>query len=962
MNQFMPKNKKIEKNKNSNSIQLSPDLIYFANLRKQGYTPLHIYILQNKIEEIKNKINDNNHNISINDQNNPLGFTPLHIAVINENLPVLNLLLRIPSIDLEKKSAEDSTALHYAIQKQNLEIIKLLVAKNVNVNARFKNEPPIFIVIFQSNEKILKFLHEKGLELAVVSTDKFSPLTAAITSKKIRLIEYLLKNGSDLEQKMSRDVISNDGQRMTLIYTPIVFAIEGNDPDVVRILLEYGANVDIKLDHMSLIHYVLALENVCIEIIKLLIEYFVKQNVSIDFPDANGETALIYAIKKNKPEVVTLLLENNAFVNYVVPKVGSTPLHYSVVYGSSFILSALLKCNPNLIEDSYGVTPYWAAVIGKNTQITQMLIDHYKIPDAKLYNMRNESILHFAARLGLDESTLDVFLKNGYDIDHQDFSGTTALMTVVKSFDETLQKKEKVKKKKTIDLLLKTSTITKIDNVQNNVLHWAVLVGYHYAVEQILSKDTSAIFQRNDIDKIPEALLDNDETSKELLTCFLKYNPLINIRTAFDVLEKILRYELSIYENYIYVIRLFFENPADQSSFFYFLNKKMSNILKSDLKIETCILTLNKPLKKHTDELKNIFHEILDIFVESKKETSNELVNKKIESPCASKLAMQLPKSRNNKKHKKNKSKKISAVKPMPNLSEQEQSTGYETRKIPIDINDNKYDPTILKTSTSLINYTFDEPFGNSNKNFVFIEELSSLLNKLEKSNLSSDIIFSAAMTYFILSLEMKFTGLQNDSRKKCLNLNYIYILRIAFRFLSAQFSKETIIKFIYDIKDARIIHIKQNSTFQEMKIKYKEFKAKNNNALINNSRLNKEEFFAILNNSLVLLKDILLIISIRITSEINLHFAAALFNEICTIGEAYQRYNTADYSFILSKSAQFYQNENRNINFLFEITNNTLIDISTKRISQLIDLAKELITEFRSEDLNINNSPSCAL
>ncbi|MHC4143302.1 MAG: ankyrin repeat domain-containing protein [Planctomycetota bacterium] len=61
--------------------------------------------------------------------------TPLHSAVQNGQLEVVKLLLA-SGIDIDARAAQDFTPLHIAAQNDRLEVAKLLLTEGANVDAK----------------------------------------------------------------------------------------------------------------------------------------------------------------------------------------------------------------------------------------------------------------------------------------------------------------------------------------------------------------------------------------------------------------------------------------------------------------------------------------------------------------------------------------------------------------------------------------------------------------------------------------------------------------------------------------------------------------------------------------------------------------------------------------------------------------------------------------------------------
>jgi len=111
-------------------------------------------------------------------------------------------------------------------------------------------------------------------------------------------VDRLLKQGGNLNARFGEG-------RVTLLYD---FAFEG-DADMVEFLLSRGADPTIGAswkDYETPLHK--AAEKGHPEVIKILLTH----GVNVDIPDRFGNTPLIFAIKYQQPEAVKLLLDAGA--------------------------------------------------------------------------------------------------------------------------------------------------------------------------------------------------------------------------------------------------------------------------------------------------------------------------------------------------------------------------------------------------------------------------------------------------------------------------------------------------------------------------------------------------------------------------------------------------------------------------------------------------------------------------
>ena len=151
------------------------------------------------------------------------------------------------------------------------------------------------------NSDNLQHLLDLGADINVTDENGVNPLMkAANKTDDVKCLQLLLQAGIPIT---ARD---NSGR------TALIAALAGNKVENVRLLVDAGANVNIKLSENNLsTPLMLACLNCDTEIIKILVD----ASASINATDKFGYTALMIAIELNKIDVIELLLENGAKVD-----------------------------------------------------------------------------------------------------------------------------------------------------------------------------------------------------------------------------------------------------------------------------------------------------------------------------------------------------------------------------------------------------------------------------------------------------------------------------------------------------------------------------------------------------------------------------------------------------------------------------------------------------------------------
>ncbi|XP_057324867.1 ankyrin-1-like [Microplitis mediator] len=197
----------------------------------------------------------------------------LHLAAWNGDEKLVTYLLQ-NGADINVNHLKKGTPLHIAVAMENLEIIKILVQFKADIHRQLLRSPwhtPLHRSVFQDNTKI---------------------------------VEYLLNNGGNVNIKL--DDTTPYYCEKTLLHV----AVRHSHEEMVKLLLEYNANVDVYVSgntkHLGIATY---MGNVAI--MKLLIAYGSDVNGGKG-PDGDLEyPPLLAAASRKNLEVLELLLDND---------------------------------------------------------------------------------------------------------------------------------------------------------------------------------------------------------------------------------------------------------------------------------------------------------------------------------------------------------------------------------------------------------------------------------------------------------------------------------------------------------------------------------------------------------------------------------------------------------------------------------------------------------------------------
>lgn len=123
------------------------------------------------------------------DISNKFGETPLMIASIEGNLPLVKSLIQVQKAQINHIGW---TPLHYASANGHLEIAQYLLANGAIVDALSPgNTTPLMMAVQSGNESLVKLLLDKGADLQLRNSQGFTAIDIALIYEKPWIAEGL---------------------------------------------------------------------------------------------------------------------------------------------------------------------------------------------------------------------------------------------------------------------------------------------------------------------------------------------------------------------------------------------------------------------------------------------------------------------------------------------------------------------------------------------------------------------------------------------------------------------------------------------------------------------------------------------------------------------------------------------------------------------------------------------------
>ena len=279
------------------------------------------------------------------------------------NLSEVQRLLELDNseIDLNITDEDGRTPLYFAAQNGHIEVVKALLEKSANVDARRNTgSTPLFIAAQNGHIEVVKILLENKANVDASRKDSATPLCIAAHQGHTEVVKVLLQKGANVDARR------NTGE------TPLYFAAQKGHIAVVTALLEKSANVDARRNTGETPLYVAA-QNGHTEVVIALLSY----NANVDASRNAGATPLYIAAQKGHIAVVTALLEKSANVDARRDN-DATPLFIAAHNGHTKIVEALLNRGAKVDTLRYprhnGGGPLYIAAHQGHTEVAITLI------------------------------------------------------------------------------------------------------------------------------------------------------------------------------------------------------------------------------------------------------------------------------------------------------------------------------------------------------------------------------------------------------------------------------------------------------------------------------------------------------------------------------------------------------------------------------------------------------------
>lgn len=297
-----------------------------------GQTPLHIACAWGMLEVVQTLLE---HHADINAQDAE-GRTPLHIAIINHQDAITNLLVGQQQLDLKLRDKYGQNAFAAAMSTKNNKAATTILGREPHAAEKY-------------DPKGRTFLH-----LAILKND-------------IESVLFLLSVRVNVHSRVQ------DSSK----FTPLHLAVQVGSEMILRNLLLAGSNInDVTVQNQSALHIAAAHNH------HQLCSILLENNIKFDMVDSDLNNALHIACQNGHLDTCRVLLTESRVNAEAVNLKGQNPLHLLAQHGKEnahAIFTILIESEPKYPldnQDAEGNTPFLLAFMNGNANLCRALLRH----------------------------------------------------------------------------------------------------------------------------------------------------------------------------------------------------------------------------------------------------------------------------------------------------------------------------------------------------------------------------------------------------------------------------------------------------------------------------------------------------------------------------------------------------------------------------------------------------------
>jgi ankyrin repeat protein len=256
---------------------------------------------------------------------------PLIDAVKSGNREAVRTLLKQPAAAFKAVEGDGTTALHWAVRADDLDMVRLLLTAGADVKAATREGvTPLSLAAVNGSARMTDVLLEAGANANAVMPEGETILMTAARTGRPEVIESLLRHGADINAREN-----------WFGETPLIWAAAENHAEAVRVLVAHGADVNARSKALDVPR---------------------RRNGQSILP-LGSWTPLMYAARQGALDSTRALIAAGADMNQTDPD-GATALVLAIINANYDVAAALIEkgADPNIGDKEARMAALYATI------------------------------------------------------------------------------------------------------------------------------------------------------------------------------------------------------------------------------------------------------------------------------------------------------------------------------------------------------------------------------------------------------------------------------------------------------------------------------------------------------------------------------------------------------------------------------------------------------------------------
>jgi ankyrin repeat protein len=332
------------------------------------------YAVKNNLKDMVGLLIDKGANKDIKYNNN----VPLLDYAVKNGLTEIAQLLITRGAKKDIKNRDGDLLLDYAVKHGLTDMVNLLIVNGANKDIKNPNgDTLLHYAVINKHINIANLLLKHDANINCINKKGFTPLMMAAYLQDIKMVEFLLSI-----KNCDVNLLSNNGS--TALHQAF---LKNDSAEIVKILLENGANVNAKYDDISLVH--LAIDKQFVKVFGLLLSYGAKTNDTIYIAPYEDKLLDVadHAKAVGNQEIINVL-DNMLHLRI---RYGEKIDNYSEMFKYTDIKEVIFFVSIGAIKnikDKFGLNALDYAKIYDKVDIYNYLVNHLKNTEYKKFNLK----------------------------------------------------------------------------------------------------------------------------------------------------------------------------------------------------------------------------------------------------------------------------------------------------------------------------------------------------------------------------------------------------------------------------------------------------------------------------------------------------------------------------------------------------------------------------------------------